>query len=79
MKTSSEKLVFHIAVMRWKCSFLRPDELATLEDWINEQEKVRLKAQTLPWSAEGDEYGDGLFADNTHIQRCVALTLPTET
>jgi hypothetical protein len=66
--TSSEKLVFHIAVMRWKCSLLDPDELNTLQDWIDEQQTARQKAQAPPWSAEANEYGDELFAENSHIQ-----------
>jgi hypothetical protein len=67
--TSSEKLVFHVAVMRWKCSLLNPEELTTLHNWIDEQQKIRQKTQTPPWSAEANEYGDELFAENTHIQQ----------
>ena len=76
--TASEKLLSHIVVMRWKCSLLNLDEVAMLQDWINEQQKVRQKAQTLPWSAEGDEYGDKQSAENTYIQGCVTLIPPTE-
>ena len=76
---ASEKLVFHVAVMRWKCSLLNPAELATLQDWINKQQKARQKARTLPWSAEGDEYGDKQSTENTYIQGCVTLIPPTET
>lgn len=67
--TSSEKLVFHVAVMRWKCSLLNADELATLRDWIEEQRKAKQNMQALPWSLEATEYGDELFAENNHIQR----------
>ena len=67
--TSSEKLVFHIAVMRWKCSLLTPEELAMLQDWIKKQQKDRKKAQALPWSSEAAEHGDKQFAENVHIQR----------
>lgn len=75
--TSSEKLLFHIAVMRWKCSLLNSDEITTLQDWIDEQQKARRKAQGLAWSEEADEYGDDLFTENNHIQR-YALSLLTE-
>ena len=67
--TRSKRLMFHIAVMRWKCSLLSPEELAALQDWINEQQKARKKESELPWSSEANEYGDALFSENAHIQR----------
>ena len=68
--STSQKLVFHMAVMCWKCSLLNPEELAKLQGWIKENRKLKNKAQ-LPWSDEANEYSDKLFAENTFIQRCV--------
>ena len=67
--TSSEKLVFHIAVMCWKCSLLNPDKLNTLQDWIDEQQKAKQMVQALLWSAEANEYRDEVFSGNTYIQQ----------
>ena len=47
-----------MAVMRWKCSLLTPDELATLHDWINGQRALKEKTRALPWSEEAIEHGD---------------------
>lgn len=69
----SAKLVFHMAVMRWKVSNLGPNELATLQSWIDEQRKSKEQARVLPWSQEAEEYGDPLFAENTYIQGYVRL------
>jgi hypothetical protein len=66
--SSSEKLVFHMAVMRWKCSLLTPDELTMLQDWIDEQHKSKEKIRSLPWSDEASEHGDTLFTENTYTQ-----------
>lgn len=57
--------------MRWKCSLLNPDELNTLQDWIDEQQKAKRMVQALPWSAEANEYGDEVFSENTYIQQYV--------
>lgn len=58
-----------MAVMRWKCTLLTPDERTELETWIDEQHKSKEVARTLPWSEEANEHGDQLFAENTYIQR----------
>ncbi|KAF9780503.1 hypothetical protein BJ322DRAFT_1112500 [Thelephora terrestris] len=39
--TTSEKLLFHMAVMHWKCSLLSPDERTELNSWINHQKIQR--------------------------------------
>lgn len=72
--STSEKLVFHMAVMRWKCSLLTLDERTTLDKWIDEQRTSKEKARTLPWSEEAGEHGDELFAENVYVQRCVIQT-----
>lgn len=69
--SSSEKLLFHMAVMRWKCSLLTPDEVTVLHDWIDEQQRLKEKTQALPWSEEAGKHGDDVFAEN--IQRYVVL------
>ena len=72
--STSEKLVFHMAVMRWKCSLLTTDGLTTLQDWVDEQHKSKEKIRSLPWSDEAGEHGDGLFAENTYVQSYVVQT-----
>lgn len=70
--STSQKLIFHMAVMRWKCSLLTSEELATVQDWIDNNQKLAEKTQALPWSMEAAEHGDDLLAENTYIQRYVA-------
>ena len=74
--STSEKLLFHMAVMRWKCSLLTPDKMATLHNWIGEQQKSADAKRALPWSGEAIEHGDDLFAENTYIQRYVLICIP---
>ena len=69
--STSQKLVFHMAVMRWKCSRLNPEELVVLKDWIGKDRKSKNKTKALPWSDEASEYSDELFAENTYIQKYV--------
>lgn len=60
-----------MAFMRWKVSILTPEELGTLQSWIEEQHKSKEQVRVVPWSQEAKEYGDSLFAENEHIQRYV--------
>lgn len=76
--STSERLVFHMAVMRWKCSLMSSDELTVLNDWIEEQHALQETARTLPWAAEAAEHGDELFAENSYIQRCVIQSVHQE-
>ena len=69
--STSEKLLFHMAVMRWKYSLLNLDERTALHNWIAEQRTSKGTARALPWSEEAVEHGDDLFAENVHIQKCV--------
>jgi len=64
---SLSRLQFHMVVMQWKCSLLSPDELVTIRDWIGRQQALN----DCPWAVEIDAYGDGLVAENRHIQRLV--------
>lgn len=64
--THSEKLVFHMAVMRWKVNALTPNELDVLNTWIDGEQKSK---NMPPWSQEANEYGDVHFAESSHIQR----------
>ena len=61
-----------MAVMRWKCSLLSPNELTTLQEWVNEQQRAREKVWVLPWSEEAREHGDEVFAENTYVQQYAA-------
>ena len=69
--SKSERLVFHMAFMRWKVDSLTPEELDELHSWIKEQQELKEQANQLPLSQEAEEYGDPLFAENSHIQRYV--------
>ena len=69
--STSPKLLFHIAVMRWKCSLMAPDELLVLQDWIQEQTMSKEAERAFPWLTEAAEHGDALFAENTYVQRYV--------
>jgi hypothetical protein len=69
--SASEKLAFHMAVMRWKVSVLTTEELDVLHLWINEQRKLKERARVLPWEQEASEHGDTFFAENAYIQRHV--------
>lgn len=70
---SLTRLQFHMAVMQWKCSLLSPDELETLHSWIDEQRVLN----DCPWAEEAKAYGDGLAAENRHMQWLVIhLLLP---
>jgi len=67
--STSEKLMFHMAAMRWKVDALTAEELDVLNLWIDEQHKSKEQARVLPWTQEADEYDDLLFVENAHIQR----------
>ena len=69
--STSEKLLFHMAVMRWKYSLLTPDESAALHQWIDEQHALKDTTRALEWSEEAKEFGDCPFPENVHIQRSV--------
>ena len=75
--TKSEKLVFHMAVMRWKVDAMKSAELDKLHLWIDEQQKLKEQARVLPWLQEADEYADPHFAENSHVQRYVVGGLPS--
>jgi hypothetical protein len=70
--TTSEKLLFHMAVMRWKYSRMPQGERDELQNWISEQQKSKEAARTLPWSVEASEHGDTLFTENSYLQRFVS-------
>jgi len=70
---SLTRLQFHMAVMRWKCSSLSPEELATLFDWIDKKRALN----DCPWAVEAETYGDDLVAENRHIQGSVICPLST--
>ena len=77
LSTKSEKLVFHMAVMRWKVDALKSAELDKLHSWIDEQQKLKEQAHALPWLQEADEYADPHFTENSHVQRYVIWGLPS--
>ena len=68
---TSERLIFHMAVMRWKVKALTTEELDVLRSWIDEQQRSKEKVRVLPWAQEANEHSDPFFAENAHIQRYV--------
>jgi len=79
MKTdfAVNRLNFHNAVMRWKCSLLTQEEIQTLEDWIAESLHTKEEEMMKPWMVGTSE--DELSAENKFIQRYVSPQLPTVT
>jgi hypothetical protein len=69
--SSSQKLLFHMAVMRWKYTLLTDTESTALHNWIDEQHMLKDQTRTLPWSEEASEHGDDLFSENLLTQRYV--------
>jgi hypothetical protein len=67
--SSSEKLLFHMAVMCWKYNLLSPEKSTELHNWIEEQYASRDAARGIPWSDEASELGDDLFPENLYIQQ----------
>lgn len=65
--SSDNRLSFHNAVMRWKCSLLTEEELQELEEWITNSLAEKEEAISKPWKAGQDE-GE-LSAENEYIQR----------
>ena len=67
-KHTDTRMLFHNAVMRWKCSLLSEDEQCKLWEWIeNDTEKKWYMIQH-PWKSFQDEEVDDLTAENQFVQ-----------
>jgi hypothetical protein len=65
---SSDRLPFHNAVMRWKCSLLTEEELRDMDEWIANSLSGKKEVFLKPWKAtQGEE--DELSTENEYIQR----------
>ena len=69
----TERLEFHKAVMRWKCSLLTPEEEQEHLDWIAKNLADKEEAIKRPWKAMQETGADELAKENEHIQRYVFL------
>lgn len=70
---TGNRLLFHNAVMRWKCSTLSEEELRTLQEWIEEEVEQRWDAVRYPWRNGKAAEVDDLTAENQYIQRSVLI------
>jgi len=72
MKTdfAVNRLNFHNAIMRWKCSLLTQEEIQTLEDWIAESLHTKEEGIAKPWTVGEGE--DELSEENEYIQRYIS-------
>ena len=66
-------MLFHNAVMRWKCSLLNEDERREIEDWIaTDMQRQWDEVQHL-WKAMQTKGVDELTTKNQYIQKYVYL------
>ena len=61
-------MLFHNAVMRWKCSLLSEDERHELQAWTERDVEKKWDAIQHPWRVCKDEEVDDLTAENQFIQ-----------
>lgn len=64
----NERMLFHNAVMRWKCSLLTDDERRDLEVWIEDEAQKRWDATLQPWKVQIKGV-DELTAENQYTQK----------
>lgn len=64
-----KRLVFHGAVMRWKCSLLTDKERQELQEWIDKKALEKEEEAKQPWKVVQGEGEDGLSTQNKYIQR----------
>lgn len=62
------RMLFHNAVMRQKCSELDDDKKRELQDWAEEESKKRVELVSHPWGALQTDAVDELTAENQHVQ-----------
>lgn len=68
-------MLFHNAVMKWKCSLLDQDQQDELEAWIEDDAKERYDAIRYPWGAQS-MHAQGMTAENQCVQECVLISIP---
>lgn len=68
-------MLFHNAVMRWKCSTLNEKEKLDLQAWIDDELAKRWMDIQQPWNLLQTEDVDELTAENQHVQKYVFLAV----
>jgi hypothetical protein len=68
-KHPNNRMLFHNAVMRWKCSLLNEDEKRDLQEWIDNDTQERLEAVQCPWKTSQATGMDDLTAENQYVQK----------
>ena len=71
----SSRMLFHNAVMRWKCSTLNEKEKLDLQAWIDDELAKRWMDIQQPWNLLQTEDVDELTAENQHVQKYVFLAV----
>ena len=67
---ANPSLVFHNAVMKWKCASLTDEERQEHQDWINREQEAKEKMLNNPWKATQAVGGNELSMENGYVQRC---------
>ena len=67
----SNRLFFHNAVMRWKCSLLNEDERRKVEEWIENDVQERWDEAKHPWKALQTQDVDQMTAENQYVQEYI--------
>lgn len=62
------RMLFHNAVMRWKCSLLSEDEQRELQEWIDSDIESKWDLIQHPWKAHQGTDEDELTAENRYVQ-----------
>jgi len=78
----NERLNFHNAVMRWKCSLLTETERKEIQSWIDNDTLDKEEKMTRPWKAGQEDGVDDASAENEYIQRYVyssSMTMMSQT
>ena len=69
----NNRMLFHNAVMRWKCSLLNEDERRQLEEWVENDAQERWEEVKHPWKVKQTQDMDEMTAENRFIQEYVCL------
>jgi hypothetical protein len=65
---SDTRMLFHNAVMRWKCSLLHEDEHRELQEWIESDVARKWDIIQYPWKPSQGDGVDDLTAENQYVQ-----------
>jgi len=74
------RMLFHNAVMRWKCSLLSEEEKIELQKWIDDDIAKKWADIQQPWKSLQTDDIDEPTAENQYVQRYVSFPVsPTST